>query len=222
MWPLPKVHEQRLQIVLCADRITYAYFAHTHNKRIELKACSSKPLTITKSGLLWDLPQLQQQTTDFVQTHALAGAQVQVLLLRPLVHEALVYMVNNVASQDDLVAEPMAHHQYTHTLLGPYEDHYLFYVARIARALLLQIELLLLPVPVHLASVSTGFSAHLELYKYIKGSAYRSVELAYAIDHTTINFTGNLADVLAALVIGGALRQHDDLYYALGSFLGDK
>lgn len=222
MWPLPKVHEQRLQIVLSADRITYACFEHTTNKRIELNAYSSKPLTITQHNLLWHLPTVQQQTADFVQAHALAGACVQVVLVRPLVHEALIYTINNVATVQDLITEPVAHHHYTHTMLGPYEDHYLFYVARIARALLLQIELLFLHVPVHLISVTTGFAAHLELYKCIKGAAYRSVELAYAIDHDNINLMSNFADVIASLVVGGALRQHDDLYYALGSFLGEK
>lgn len=220
MWPLPKVNERRLQIVLCADRVTYALFKHTDSKRIEVLAYVVQPLTSTPSGLLWDLPTLHQQTADVITTYNLAGAYVQVVLVQPLVQETLVYTIKNVATQEELVAEPLAHHWYSHTLLGPYEDHYLFYVARIARALLLQIELLFVHLPVHLESVLTGFAAQLNLYKFIKGPAYRSVELTYAINHNSIDLTKNFAEDVASLLMRNA-TQSDDVYYALGSFLGE-
>jgi hypothetical protein len=191
------------------------------NRRAELRAYASKPITYTQHGLLWHMPTIAQYITEFTVQHKVTGASAQVVLLRPLVHESVAYAIKNLVLLEDLVPDTLANHTYMHSLLGPYEDHYLFYVVRVARALLFQIELLLLKTPLRLVSISTEFAAELQLYKRIKGVAYRAVDLTYVLDHQTISLNIDWQTVMPSLMVAHAV-QHDDLACALGSFLGDR
>lgn len=218
MWLMPRMQDKRIQIVISAERITCALLCNAPDKRVGLHAYADYTISVAPSLLLADMPAASKQVAAFIAEHNLVGASVDITVLSPLVQEMLVYTVTPTATEQELVQERLSDRYYAYRLLGPYENHYVWYITTITRALQLQLELLCMHIPAHLATISTGFVAQLQLYKHLQGTSYRVTECTYAFDHTTMYMDIDWTQMVHVAIAATPVH---NVSYALGTFLGD-
>ncbi len=220
MWPLPRLNNKSIQIILGPEHIACYWIQSDTNKQIQIQAAQRFELPIATDTVIYNPTAIQQTINSFIAEHKLTNAYSYFVIDTPLTHEQLIHHTNSFAQLDDLVARSVATH-YGCCYIGPDADQSLFYVCSIAHALLLQLKALHTHLPLNMQAVRTPLTTQLDLYKHLQNAQFSQSQVVQAIDQERM--------LIKSLMQHEQVQRYfkkipdtstTDVIYALGSFLG--
>lgn len=215
MWPLPALNHKHIHLIIQPHAIS-CYYIKQHDEQLLSDAHEQYDLPPINASIMHNPTALKAAISNFITTHHLQNSFCNIILRAPLIQEQLVNHHNSYAQLHNLI-EPDHMIHYTHTYIGPDENLFLFYVCGIPKILLLQLQLILMQLPLHLQTISSPLHAQYACYKKIHGSHINQTQLIQSIDKEKIMIKNILS---APLFQQQKMATDENLLYAMGSFIG--
>lgn len=222
MWPLPQIKNDRIHLVLHAERAVCVRFVWD-GLCMRMQDYRVYHIPIGNARLLTNITGLQAALVDFITTFKLHGSYLSIVLGPDLLQERVIRHSKSDATPDEIVPERDAHTLYHMQHIGPHEDTFLFYLYAVSQPFKLQLELLHHRLPVHMHCVVSPLQAQIEVYKRIAAPAFSQARLAQEIDVEKVY----IPSVFSPEVLRRSIKidlnivyNAQDVVSAWGSFLG--
>jgi hypothetical protein len=221
MWPLPRLTNNRVQIILGPEHITCYWIALHTDQKIHIKAMQRFDISLVYDTVCYNLTELQKAVMAFITTHHLQYAYSHLIIDKPLICELLVQHRNSYASLEELIDTEPHTRLYEYSYVGPDMNQSLFYVCSIAHSFMLQLRILHATIALYMQSVCTPLGVQFNVYKKLHGSQFSQAQLVRLLDKEQM--------LIPNLFKGEKLQRYfdvmpdtsnPDLVYALSSFLG--
>jgi hypothetical protein len=222
MWPLPKISNKNIHIVIQPEQLGCYYF----NKADTLASTNiiheQFDIPLITEAVIHNPSSITQAIQTFITKHHIEYAFSYLVLGKPLVKEQLVAHAHTHAQLQDLVTPGQAMHYY-HRYIGPHQNSSLFYVCAISRSLLLQLHIMHARLKLHMQAVRPPLSIQHDLYTYLYPAQTSLAAVVQAVDPDTITFK----KLFESTSLHPSMHHNNALYnenlvYALGSLLGSK
>lgn len=200
MWPLPRLQNELVTLVLTPETLTCAWFKqhkpslknlfsktsiHKNKPPFTLHAYRQIPLEHQQftQAILYNPTFIQQQITSFLAEHTLAHAFISLSISGDRVLQRLISMDTAMPTRAHFLIPELAHMRWDYQYLYPNQDGtFTFYLYGIRQEQLLQYKLLARAASLNLVSIMPSWATQLQLYKHTQSAPFSQHALAAAVE----------------------------------------
>ncbi len=234
MWPLPKLQNELVTLVLTPETLTCAWLKqhkpslqtfflrktpdHKNNPPFSLHAYRQIPLEHQQytQAILYNPTFIQQEITAFLAKHALMHAFISLGISGDSILQRLIPMDTAMPTRSHFLLPELAHMHWGYQYLYPNHDGtFTFYLYGIRQEQLLQYKLLAIASSLNLVRLTPSWAPQLQLYKQVQGAPFSQHALAAAIEKSdTIEhlIPGKQLPFLCSLALEHVPEQLQSLY----------
>ncbi len=181
MWPLPKLHNELVTIIVDSS--------HLHLGVVKANAISNSPfvvqvyraVSITSAiidGYISNVSFIQEQIKTFVANYKLENAFFSLCIAGPKIEERLTRLKKATPAASDFTYLGLQKFIWDFSYLYTDEQgEHVFAVSGIKREQLFQYQLLALQLSINLVTVTTPLHTLLHVYRYMQGDTFRQAKL---------------------------------------------
>lgn len=223
MWPLPAIKNEHIQVVLNQNNVSIYWIKPAISYPAKLQTYEQHEIPMSDSVLMYNSTALRSYIRTFADNHNLNNAYISFILGADLIQEQIIKHSKSDPTPHELIGQKEKHKRYYDRYIGPYEDHYLFYICTAAHPLILQLQMLNMQLPLHVHHISPPLSVQITLYKHLYKDTFNQARLAQEVNQKN----ASIPSIFSLEFLRRSLKTdrpitHDDLnlFYALGSFFG--
>jgi hypothetical protein len=223
MWPLPTIKNEHIQVVLHQNNISICWIKPAISYPAKLQMYEQYEIPMSDSVLMYNSTALRDCIRAFAHNHNLHDAYISFILGTDLIEEQIIKHAKSDPTSHELIGQKEKHKRYYDRYIGPYENHYLFYVCTAAHPLILQLQMLNMQLPLHVHHISPPLSVQITLYKHLHKDTFNQARLAQEVNQNDASIPSIFSlEFLRRCLKTDRPVTHDDLnlFYALGSFFG--
>ena len=221
MWPWRNNNKQ-LHLVL-ADHHLHAFIFSDKHSQIFLDAHHAWPLCFAADAALLPTQRIIDDLRTFITAQQYDG-YCHITIDTPYVQQSFCTHTSSTASPQELT-NSLPEQYYQATCIGAADQQYVFYLASIARPLLLQLQIIQTCLPIHPAAIEPPFHAQCTLFAQMLGSAYNQARVLQECDAQTMRITPVFSREFITRILSNAqayLHIGTPLVIALGAYKGTK
>lgn len=201
MWPLPKLQNELVTLVLTPESLTCAWLRQRQqslqsffskktadnkaNPPFTLHAYRQIPLEHQQfsQAVLYNPTFIKQQITSFLTEHALTHAFISLGISGDRVLQRLIPMDTAMPTRSHFLLPELAHMHWDYQYLYPNHDGtFTFYLYGIRQEQLLQYKILATAASLNLVRITPSWAPYFQLYKQVQGAPFSQHALAAAIE----------------------------------------
>jgi len=191
MWPFKAKKHNLITISLTPQKIACGYI--TNNNSPESIIVNSYEETKFDSyefekAIVFNPTKITHIINNFTKKNNITNAQSALSVKGLNIQENIVTLVQSTPKKNNFNISELNNITWDYTYLGPsLKSGFDFYVCGIRKEILFQYKLLLIRSGLIPTIITTEKTAHLQLYKYIKGDSFRQSQLAVDLSKNNYN-----------------------------------
>lgn len=169
-----------VSIQITPSHISCSVVEKTKSQQLRISACESTPFTHLECEklVIYNYSSLQTIIQQFIHTYNLNNCYATLALTGPNIFEGMIAQPTAHPKMQDFSIARSKRHVWDYQFLYQHESgSSMFYVCGIPHTLLLQYQLMMQKVQIHLARITTRRMALLHAYTYAQGAAFRPAKL---------------------------------------------